>query len=279
MLNEIEEFTAYTGRLKYKSSGRSDLSYLGRFTFEMLKTFEGLQRVLTIIARGYLHSCGDPYDNVDLARRALCAWCSLPGKNPEGKENKWKFRTNFGEYHNEFPELVSKDGRGWFYRHVHKVIAFVKRKGDDVSKSAKNSAEILKDGFDDAWRNKVKQMQYPLFAEKTKATWLLLFENIIGDALIQGELKDRTFSLSTDQQEKICAVLPKGLKYETVVPVIAYCIANKPEDSDWTVLPNSNFDAYFGSTNFSHRLLNMFPESLLVREKDSLGVCRGRVIV
>ena len=40
MLNEIEEFKAYTGRPKYKSSGRSDLSYLGRFTFEMLKTFE-----------------------------------------------------------------------------------------------------------------------------------------------------------------------------------------------------------------------------------------------
>ncbi len=279
MLNEIEEFRAYTEKPKYRSESKSDRSYLGRFTFDMMQSFNGLQRVLTIIARGYLHKPGgDPYDNIEYAERALRAWCSLPGEDTDESE-EWKFKTNFGAYHEEFPELVDKNGAGWFYKHVHKVIAFVKRKGDDISKSAKNSAEILKDGFDDAWRNKVKQMQYPLFAEKTKATWLLLFENIIGDALVQGELKDRTFSLSADQQEKIRAALPKGLKYETVVPVIAYCIANKPEDSDWTVLPNSNFDAYFGSTNFSHRLLNMFPESLLIREKDSLGVCRGRVVI
>ena len=107
MLNEIEEFKAYTGKPKYTSDGKSDLSYLGRFTFEMLKTFEGLQRVLTVIARGYLHSGGEPYDNVEHARRALCAWCSLPGKNPEGEENSWRFKTNFGEYNGEFPELVA----------------------------------------------------------------------------------------------------------------------------------------------------------------------------
>ena len=39
----------------------------------MLKTFEGLQRVLTIIARGYLHSGGDPYYNIEYAQRALGA--------------------------------------------------------------------------------------------------------------------------------------------------------------------------------------------------------------
>ena len=83
MLNEIEEFNAYTVKPKYSHNGKRDTSYLGRFSYDMLTEFIGLQRVLTIIARGYLFRCGDPYDNIEYARRALCAWCSLPGKNPE----------------------------------------------------------------------------------------------------------------------------------------------------------------------------------------------------
>lgn len=88
MLNEIEEFKAYTAKPKYSHKGKRDTSYFGRFSYDMLTEFIGLQRVLTIIARGYLFRSGDPYDNIEYARRALCAWCSLPGKNPEGKENE-----------------------------------------------------------------------------------------------------------------------------------------------------------------------------------------------
>ena len=280
MLNEIEEFKAYTEKPKYRSSSKSDLSYLGRFTFDMLKSFEGLQRVLTIIARGYLHSGWDPYDNVDLARRALCAWCSLPGKNPEGKENKWKFRTNFGEYHNEFPELVSKDGRGWFYKHVHKVIGFVEKQDEKskASKSAKTSVEQLSSEFDGKWQKKVIQYQVPIFSPSTKGRWVLRFDDIIGDALVQGELRDKTFSFSADQEQRIRSALPKDLPYRVAETVLAYTIANKPEDSDWTVLPITNFDAYFGTTSFSRRLLGMMPESLFIRERDdTCGVSRGRV--
>ena len=280
MLNEIEEFKAYTGRPKYKSSGRSDLSYLGRFTFEMLKTFEGLQRVLTIIARGYLHSAGNPYENVDLARRALCAWCSIPETKKPAPDKEWKFGTDFREYHGEFPELVSKDGKGWFYKHVHKVISFVDKQGDKASKSAKDSAEQLKADFDNAWRKKVIQFQIPIFSPKTKGYWTLRFDDIIGDALEQGELRDKTFFFSADQEQRIRAALPKGLKYEIAAAVLAYTIANKPEDSDWTVLPITNFDAYFGTTSFSRRLIGMIPESLFIRERsDTCGVSRGRVRV
>lgn len=280
MLNEIEEFTAYTGKPKYKSDGKSDLSYLGRFTFEMMKSFEGLQRVLTIIARGYLHSGGNPYDNVEHARRALCAWCSLPGKNPEGEENSWRFKTNFGEYNGEFPELVTKDGRGWFYRHVHKVIGFVEKQDEKskASKSAKTSVEQLSSGFDGKWRKKVIQYQVPIFSPGTKGRWVLRFDDIIGDALVQGGLKDKTFSFSADQEQRIRSALPKNLPYHVAETVLAYTIANKPEDSDWTVLPIANFDAYFGTTSFSRRLLGMMPESLFIRERsDTCGVSRVRV--
>ncbi|WP_303820911.1 hypothetical protein [Ruminococcus flavefaciens] len=55
-----------------------------------------------------------------------------------------------------------------------------------------------------------------------------------------------------------------------------YCVANKPDDSDYVILPVSNFDAYFGNTSFSHKWLNLFPDTLLEREKQSFGVCRVR---
>lgn len=56
MLNEIEEFKAYTTFPAYAAKNKYDSSYLGRFTFDTLVKCEGLNRVLTILARGYLWS-------------------------------------------------------------------------------------------------------------------------------------------------------------------------------------------------------------------------------
>lgn len=84
MINEWEEFCAYTGTVSYTASKKSDTTWLGRFTFATILEFEGMARILTILARGYLfHSkdgaviSGDPHDRIDYARRALCAWCSV----------------------------------------------------------------------------------------------------------------------------------------------------------------------------------------------------------
>ena len=76
MINEKEEFACYTGQVCYTARNKNDRSWLGRFTFDMLKEFEGMARVLTILARGYLWEQGEP--DPDYARRALCAWCSTP---------------------------------------------------------------------------------------------------------------------------------------------------------------------------------------------------------
>ena len=85
MINEWEEFCAYTGTVSYTASKKSDTTWLGRFTFATILEFEGMARILTILARGYLfHSkdgaviWGDPHDRIDYARCALCAWCSVP---------------------------------------------------------------------------------------------------------------------------------------------------------------------------------------------------------
>ena len=94
MINEWEEFCAYTGTVSYTASKKSDTTWLGRFTFATILEFEGMARILTILARGYLfHSkdgaviWGDLHDRIDYARRALCAWCSVPedGKREIGR--------------------------------------------------------------------------------------------------------------------------------------------------------------------------------------------------
>ena len=71
MFNEWEEFRAYTEQPTYTSTGKRDTAYLGRFTFDMLLDFEGLARVLTVIARGTMWQSDEP--DIDRARRALYA--------------------------------------------------------------------------------------------------------------------------------------------------------------------------------------------------------------
>ena len=69
MLNEWEEFSAYTVFPEYKKD-----TYLGCFTLPMLLDIMGFQRILTILARGYLFRDGsDGYDRIEVARRALLA--------------------------------------------------------------------------------------------------------------------------------------------------------------------------------------------------------------
>ena len=276
MLNEIEEFKAYTSKPVYKCSGKRDLSFLGRFSFEMMKDFTGLSRVLTIIARGYMFGNGNP--DVDYARRALCAWCSIPDKKTAAPKEEWQFRTDFSDLHGEFPELVDAKGQGWFYRHVHKIEKFITKNSDIMSKSTLAKAEPLKKGFDAAWRAKVKQYQVSLYSLETKGAWVLRFDDILADALELGPLADKTVSFTDDEKERIKALLPDVLPYEVAETVVAYCITNKPEDSDYVILPVSNFDAYFGSTSFSHKWLNLFPDTLLERDKQSFGACRIRLI-
>ena len=78
MVNELEEFRAYTEFPGYKADSKRDTSYMGRFTLPMLLDFTGFQRVLTILARGYLfRDGGSGYGRIEVARRALLAWCSI----------------------------------------------------------------------------------------------------------------------------------------------------------------------------------------------------------
>ena len=100
MLNEPEEFKAYTQFPKYSANGKRDMSFLGRFTFDMLIKQIGLHRVLTTVARGYMFESETP--DIDRAKGALQAWCSLPTE----KKDDWKANTNFSEVHTLHENLI-----------------------------------------------------------------------------------------------------------------------------------------------------------------------------
>ena len=282
MLNELQEFLDYTGSVVYKADGKKDTAWLGRFTFEALREFSGLARILTILARGFLfHGSdgaeldGQSRERMAYARRGLCAWCSVPER--AGVKPEWQYRTDFGSLHGEFPSLVDEDGRGWFCRHFHAAMAFARDNPKVVRKAYSEAAVELDKKFDTEWRKKVRQFQMPLFSSSADAAWVLRFDDVIADALELGSLRRGEVKLPEELRAKIEAVRPEKLPNQVIHTLIAYYAANRPEDSDWVVLPVANFDCWFGDTNFGRKYLSQIPEEIIQRSS-SFGVSRYRVL-
>lgn len=275
MIDEREEFEAYTGAVRYEATGKWDRAWKGRFTMDMLLDFEGFARILTILARGYMFEGSAP--DIDRARKALCAWCSVPDKKTASPKESWRFDTDFSFLHEEFPGLVDLDGVGWLCDHVRNLCAFAETHPDAVSKPDAAACEKLRHGWEDEWRKKVVQMQTPIFAPNTRMAWALRFDDVLADALELGPLRSPVFSLSDDQKHRIVAATPKGVPTEVLRTLIGYYVVNQQEGTDWVVLPVINFDAYFGKS-FSRKWLNMLPEDIIVRQRDKgRGVCRYMV--
>ena len=275
LLNEWEEFSAYTVFPEYKKD-----SYLGRFTLPMLLDILGFQRILTILARGYLFRDGrDGYDRIDVARRALLAWCSLSGekmKKAPDQENDPRLRVNFGEFAEEFPELVTPDGDGWLIRHVDNIIAFVEANPNAVRKGVVEKVQALKKGFHKQWANKLRQMQVPAFAPNTKGAWVLRFDDILADALEIGPLQSRDFDLPEETIRRITDLTPKGVPVEASVLLYKYYIANKEDDQEFVLLPQQNFNAWFGNTSFSQKWVGAL-NGKLIEKKVLDGVSKYRL--
>ena len=276
MTNEWLEFKAYTDEPTYFSSGKRDFSYLGRFSLNTILKLEGMGRILTVIARGYFFHDkdgnvlnDDAYSRIEYAKNALCAWCSVPDK----KENS---DVNFAYLSNEFPELVSPTGEGWFYAHIKGIVKFAKENPSLISASSmKKLSEKHKD-FTKMWTNKVKQMQVPPFALNTKGAWVLRFDDIIADALELGALRTEETPLPQEIKTKLESIDLNGVPFDVVSDVICFCIANKRENTDWVHLPVANFDCYYGNTNFSKKWLSKIPETILEREVTT-GICRVKL--
>ena len=277
MLNEIAEFRAYTEQPTYAATGKRDTSYMGRFTFRTFTEFEGMGRILTIIARGYLFKENEkPYERIEYARNALCAWCSIPEEMKKALDGRPNPNVNFSDLSSAFPKLVDADGSGWLYRHVQSIIQFVKDNPSVTSKSAADNCEILKEGFTREWKKKVRQMQVPAFALNTKGAWILRFDDILADALELGPLQNYDVSLPPETLTLLAENTPKGVP-EDLLPMLAkYYLAHLQEGEEWVVLPISAVDAYYGNNNFSKKWKPLLPKDL-VEFKNSYGICKYKI--
>lgn len=273
MLNEQQEFLSYTGIPVYSSANKQDYSYLGRIAFATILDFEGFPRILSIVARGYMHGGDSP--NIERAYKALCAWCSIPDKKENAIREEWQYKSDFRELHSEFPELVTEDGEGWFYRHVHGIADYILSNPNKTSKGAYDNAIAIESGFDKKWRNKVIQFQIPIFSEKTKGAWIVRFDDVIADALELGELKVYPETLPENILKKLSAV-PDDLR-DKVSYLVAYYLANIDDKIEWVVLPVVSFDAYFGGTTFSKKVLSRLPKDIIIRDRTGYGVSRYKV--
>jgi len=270
MLNEVQEFRAYTGAIPGLAGS------LGRFTLESIRDFLGFERIFTILARGYLfqNNC-DPHKQTDYARNALCAWCSIPENKPE--QDMWKFTTCFPELHGAFPELVDEYGNGWYIRHIHRIVSYARQNPQRVKSNVKKYLADRINDYENAWRAKVRQYQIPIFLESTDAIWQIRFDDVIANALTLGPLREMEVEVTEAQKEKLMPFVKGKVKLEHLTSLIAYYKANKPEDSDWVVLPASSFNNYFGSTVFSKQVLKDITDTVILRSDTSYGSGRFRV--
>lgn len=281
--NEWAEFLAYTKEPTYAVRNKKDNGFLGRFTMDMLMENYGFARILTVLARGYLFhnpdgtpKCGDPYKRTDYARRALCAWCSIPDKKNAAPKAEWQFKTDFRELHGAFPELVDKDGCGWYVRHLHGITDFVNANRDKVGKSTHKLADNM-GKLEDAWRKKVIQFQIPIFSEGTKGDLILRFDDVIADALELGTLRTGSIRLTDEQEQWLAEVTPKSVPLNVTRTLLEYYIANKPTDSDWCVLPVTNVEAYLGSSALSKLYLKQLTGTLIERKEERTDACMFRM--
>ena len=280
MTNEWKEFKAYTGKPVYRSSGKKDRTFLGRFTIEMMCEFTGFKRILTIIARGYLFHAkdgsllpGDPRDRLEYALNALKAWCSVPDKSKSSVPP-----VDFRELSDDFPELVDKSGNGWYYRHAKKVMDYVKKNPGIVHSSIVKKCEEMRRGFTKEWQKEVRGLQVPIFALNTKAGWKLRFDDILADALEAGPLRMGEYELPQHVSDMLSILCPEDVPVDVLKDIAAFYLASRREDTDWVVLPVANFEAYYGTTNFSKLYLKKIPETILVRESQGY-VCRVRMMI
>lgn len=306
MINEIEEFRAYTTFPAYKVGSKNDTSYMGRFTFRMLLRFEGFRHILTLLARGYLYADSDEgYNQIDYARRALLAWCSVStGRTQTQKKTPNQTdsgnQTNYAIYHAEFPDLVDEAGDGWLIRHVENLLRFVGENTASVRADALRNAAKLKN-FRTEWEKRVDHFQTVPFSKNTNGKWGLRIEDALADALVLGPLKNRDFDLPEPVTCRLTEQTPKGVPPEVSVLLYKYymvqCDLSSPVDGNcdtqsrdllaapevpdveslpFIVLPEQNVSTCFGNTAFSQKWVYALTGPIIER-KTADGVCKYRI--
>ena len=81
-----------------------------------------------------------------------------------------------------------------------------------------------------------------------------------------------------DLETRIAILEKKALSFHYLLPPeVAYYLANIDDEIEWVVLPVVSFDAYFGGTTFSKKILSKLPKDIIIRDRTSYGVSRYKV--
>ena len=283
MTNEWLEFKTYTDTPVFLAENKQSTAFIGRFTVRMIKQNKGFSRIFTVLARGYLfHNADgtlrtdDPYTRIEEARRFLCAWCSLPYESVTNKA--LAFHTSFPELHSEFPNIVDKNGAGWYYRYLHSLSDYIKKNKENVTKKLHCFAEkkTLK-AIESTWANKVIQYQYSIYNNRSSADFPLLFDTAIADALVLGPLRTEAVVLSDEILQKIKSYGVNTKTERLMITLAEYYIANKEPDSDWVIIPRTNISAYLGSATYVESYEGKMPDEFMEKKAEMGGVSAVRI--
>ena len=76
-----------------------------------------------------------------------------------------------------------------------------------------------------------------------------------------------------DMLQRLTELTPKGVPVEASVMLYKYYATNREDDQEYVVLPQQNFNAWFGSTAFSQKWVAALNEKV-IEKKSSEGVCK-----
>ncbi len=178
----------------------------------------------------------------------------------------------------EFSDLVDAQGNGWYIRHIRSVATYAQQNPKLVKAGIRKFFQENLAEYEKRWRIKVRQFQIPIFLEHTDAMWQIRFDDVIANALTLGPLREMEAERTEQQKEKLLPFVQGEVKLKYLTTLVAYYLANKPEDSDWVVLPSTNFNCYFGSTVFSKKVLREITGKVIQRSDTSYGSGRYRVL-
>ena len=106
------------------------------------------------------------------------------------------------------------------------------------------------------------------------AVWTVLQDDLIlADALELGPLQNRGFDLPEETIRRIIELTPKDVPVEASILLYKYYLANKADNQEYVLLPQQNFNAYFGSTSFSQKWVGAL-NGKLIEKKVLNGVCK-----
>lgn len=188
------------------------------------------------------------------------------------------FHTSFPELHSEFPNIVDKNGAGWYYRYLHSLSDYIKKNKENVTKKLHCFAEkkTLK-AIESTWANKLIQYQYSIYNNRSSADFPLLFDTAIADALVLGPLRTEAVVLPNETLQKIKSYGVNAKTEGLMITLAEYYIANKEPDSEWVIIPRTNISAYLGSATYMESYESKIPDGFMEKKPEMGGVSAVRI--